>query len=325
MSSNSEHKDQIEALIAKELSGNSAPDESKQLSDWLAASEANQKLYAELASAWTLDQKQNRFSTQKAWKKVESRIANQEKVVPIQRPKSRLQFLAYAASLALIIGSALFYINNKDEVYSSSDGQLAVVLEDNSSIDLNSASELQVLSDFNDKERRVKLSGEAFFDIAKNKEKPFVIETDLVEVKVLGTSFNVNENKDSVVVTVASGIVQVSDVNEPNKKRKLVKGEKLVFRNNSKSFEQLDFDQNDLAWKTRTLVFRRTDLNNAFSVLEATYNIKIQVDNPAINNCKLTAQFEDQSLEEVLNIIATTFGLDYTINDNIVKINGEGC
>ncbi len=326
MSINDENKEAIEGLIAKQLSGNITPEELEQLNQWKLASAANRDAYVEYERTWFASNQPIKVDTNAAWQKVSQRLAFDKKpTISINRKRTWVNQLAVAASFALLVSIAGFYFFNAGTTYSADGIQLAVALQDGSFIDLNAASSLQVTSSFNDKERRVELDGEAFFDIAKDKTKPFVIETDLVEVRVLGTSFNVDENEDSVVVTVATGIVEVTDISAPNNTRKLAKGERIIFRNNKKSFENLAFDENDFAWKTRTLVFRRTYLSNAFKVLEATYGVEIELSNEDIEYCQLTAQFEDQELEDVLDVIQSTFQLEIIQKGKKITITGEGC
>jgi len=325
MSKEERYSEEIIDLIAKKLSGNLSDDEQKQFESWLAESEANRSYVAEYSNIWKASQQPLEVNTDAAWNKVKSRIKTDIPIVQISKKATPFYRIAVAASVILLMTVSAFYYFNSGTTYEASNEQIAVLLEDGSDINLNSNSSLKVVSDFNENERRVALDGEAYFDIAKDKSKPFIIETDLVNVMVLGTSFNVNECADSVVVTVTSGIVEVSDISSETNKRKLLKGERLVFRNNKKSFRNLAFDENDFAWKTRTLVFRRTYLENAFKVIESTYGVDVQLENAAINNCKLTAQFEDQTLEEVLEVIQSTFGLTVKQTEKTITISGEGC
>lgn len=320
------NKEQLYELLAKYFSDNATEIEAQQLVEWKSASAENRAEFDRFEKIWKNSKKAPSFNTEKAWKAVQSRInASETKIVSIKRRKDSVLKYAVAACVVLLFSVAGFYFFNSGQIYSAQEGMLAVALEDGTAIDINKNGEIKLSSNFNDLERRVQLKGEAFFDVAKNKEKPFVIETDLVQVSVLGTSFNVNENEDSVVVTVVSGVVEVSDNQSTNNKRKLLKGDRLVFRNNNRTFKKLAFDENALAWKTRTIVFRRTYLKNVFKVVEATYGVEVELSNSSIENCQLTAQFEDQPLEVVLAVIESTFELKIEKTDSLVKISGEGC
>lgn len=326
MAEGKEHRDPNFDLIAKSLSGNATAQDQKALKEWLALDIKNQKEFDRIKRVWDSSASYIEVDTNRAWMAMEERMAASDKVVGINTISTTFWKMRIAASIVLFLGLSFYFFYPWDEVQYVSQGKpLVADLADGSTISLNSNSKLTVEGEFNGQERKVRLKGEAFFDIAKDPEKPFIIETDLVQVQVLGTSFNVMESEDSVVVMVKTGKVEVRDFENAENNIQLVKDQKIVFRKNQKKFEEALVDMNEMAWKTRTIIFRRTLMKNVIQVLEKTYNQKFELANPNIELCEFTAQFEDQSLEEVLEVISVALNLRFSIEEDKIVLAGEGC
>lgn len=164
---------------------------------------------------------------------------------------------------------------------------------------------------FAENERRVQLKGEAFFEIEPDAERPFVIElNNESQVKVLGTSFNIEEGDSTTEVFVKTGKVEFKSSESVVI---LVPGEKGVLNHatgvitKAKS-EELDF--NETYWLDQKLDFNNTSLNEVISILSIIFETKIELENPAAGNCVLMTSFERESLDQILQIIATSFGLE---------------
>lgn len=323
-----EHLDPELNRMAQYLSGNLSAEASIAFEQWLAEDEERQQQFDQYRQVWELTGAPVSVNTNQAWENVRSRIEvpKATKVVPLNAtPKKRNYRWAAAAAIAVLVTCSVFFFQYRSVVdYQAEGQQLAVALEDGSNINVNAGSSLTLDGNFNEDERRVTLKGEGFFEVAKNQEKPFIVHTDLVDVRVVGTAFNVKSDQDSVVVTVESGIVEVKN-NAGKKKRRLKKGDRLVYRAKGQQFETLDYDPNDLAWKTRTLIFRRTEMKHVVEVLNHTYQQNVKLEHTAIASCKLTTSFEDQSFEEVLDVIAATFGWTIEETEEAIILKGETC
>ena len=200
-----------------------------------------------------------------------------------------------------------------------------VSLPDGSQVKLNAGTRIEYPESFGSGKRKVKLTGEAFFNVTRDTLHPFVIDTEHASVEVLGTSFNVSAYPDAklVVVNVETGKVKLSSfVNGklqansailPAGKRGWVKVE------DGELGQMSIISPNYSAWMTKKLSFQRTPLAEAFSVLENTYHVRIVMENPEIGSIPYTANFADLQLDYILKVIARTHQLQSTRNgDEII-------
>jgi transmembrane sensor len=226
--------------------------------------------------------------------------------------------------LAFLVGTAGYYFglrNQVQNVYSeviSAEKQVVneFILPDGSVVALNSNSKLQFPKKFKNNVREVTITGEAFFDVIPNPEMPFIINAGNAQIKVLGTSFNVNAypENETVEVVVETGTVQVSSNEKLNRLETaeilLKPGEKGTFLNSLGKLEKgLNSDANYLAWKTHNLVFENTPLKEVVQYLNKTYYTNIQLKEDNLNNLVLTAQFERKPVDFILDVVQITFGL----------------
>jgi len=175
------------------------------------------------------------FDSKDAWFNVKNKITGNQENTPklkIIKPSPFKTFMRVAASIIILFGIGLLaqttytklYLN-KTFVCEAGEANKSITLEDGSIITLNSDSKLIYPREFDKNERRVELIGEAFFDIAKNPNKAFIINAKDAEVKVLGTSFNINAATNKVEVLVKTGKVQFSSINKPGNKLILIPGD----------------------------------------------------------------------------------------------------
>ena len=198
----------------------------------------NEKHYLEVKKILELSSKHYSQSSKKRsdinidqeWSRFAGVISEKEASVRAIIPKnsSRLWLRIAAALLLLVVSGFIinyFVFKNTEMQFQSDNSTLPVILPDGSKIILNKNSRLSYASNFGEKDRRVTLKGEAFFDVERNTLKPFVIAVNQAEVDVLGTSFNVQgyENRTEIEVTVQTGIVRFS-VQQENREVELTVG-----------------------------------------------------------------------------------------------------
>jgi len=253
----------------------------------------------------------------KAWEKLNSRIEAAEKPV-LTMTGRRTPFLttfARIAAMVLIVAGAgwlLFEVAapQKITVTAASDQKnIEVLLADGSTVFLNRNSSLTYPKNFRSGSRKVSLRGEAFFDIARNEEHPFIIDAGKARIKVLGTSFNViTENaSNEVEVYVASGKVLVTS--EDGSSSLTLEPEFVGKVSGSNAVRTRNTNVNYLAWHTGMLTYDGERLEVVFEDLKRTYNIEIKVADPAINDYRLTSPFERQPQDTIVKLICTTFNL----------------
>jgi ferric-dicitrate binding protein FerR (iron transport regulator) len=274
------------------------------------------------------------ISVDDAWNKVKSRIETKW-AAEVREParlflmRSTFMRVAAVALLLLGIGAATLYFVSSDSlsrkiVVATDNSQVnfRVSLPDGSSIFMNRNSELTYHSNFGRHSRNVALSGEAFFEIAANTAKPFIIDAGKTSVKVVGTSFNViTNNADSALeVFVRTGKVMLSD-NAGTRNLLLEPG--FVGTMNAKLSERrLNDNPNYLAWQTRSLVYNGQTLDVVFRDLKRVYNMDIIADDRSIlNEALTTSSIDNLSQETVIRLICATFNLDYTKDGDIYHLS----
>lgn len=278
-----------------------------------------------------------------------SNTENEPKVIPLQpepkrnRRKTVRIIVAAASIIALIAIGRKFFFNEKNIIEvpvveqntiaenTSIDfsGKQLIHLPDGSTVLLNDNSSLKYdQKSFNAKTREVTLTGEAFFDIKRNEEKPFIVHTGKVQTKVLGTAFNINAKNSSknIEVTVARGKVQVGDTEKvygvitPNQQIKVNKS-------------TLSFEQNNIKaaivteWKNNYLILDDINMAEAVTLIAQKYKVSISISNDKIKNCRITASFlNEEDLDHVLKVICSVIETEYRYNKaGAIIIDGKGC
>jgi ferric-dicitrate binding protein FerR (iron transport regulator) len=263
------------------------------------------------------------IDTAKAWEKMEMAMeaeGENQKAATKTRLKIGLP-LRVAAAIALLAVSvwlALTVVNNGTKtVVADNLNKITVGLPDGGTmVMLNRNSTLTYPSKFKDNTRVVELEGEAFFDVARDETKPFIVKTGIAEIKVLGTSFNVITGKtdNEVEVFVESGKVEVKNLST-DEVLTLEKGIIGVVSDIG-SKTMVNTDVNYTAWSTETLIYEGTELREVFEDIKRVYGTDIKVTNDSIYGFPLSTDFNNQPVELVVKIICATFNLDYTEVDN---------
>jgi transmembrane sensor len=198
--------------------------------------------------------------------------------------------------------------------------KLSIILPDGSEVVLNASSSIAYPESFSDDHRRVKLNGEAFFNVKEDKNSPFIVQNDDFSTKVLGTSFNLNQNS----VSLLTGKVEVLMQDEATTGIVLTPGQKVVHDKTKNSFYKTSYNyQQDVGWKDGILYFKDADFTTIKSRLQKWYGVKIVEESSFNQHWNYTGTFENASLEEVLERIAYLEGFKFLINEKTVKIYGN--
>jgi transmembrane sensor len=180
-------------------------------------------------------------------------------------------------------------------------------LPDGSVVTINKGSSISYNSKLKGETRKVKLKGEAFFNVTPNKKKPFVISVNDVQITVVGTSFNVKNINGNTEVVVETGIVQVT---RGGKTVELNANEKTeVHAQDSVLNKEQVRDKLYNYYRTKQFVCDETPLWKLVEVVNEAYNSHIVIGNPGIRNLTITTTFDNESLEQVLNVIKETFNI----------------
>lgn len=205
-----------------------------------------------------------------------------------------------------------------------------ITLPDHSIVHLNAGSKLEYFEDFNKTSRKIRIDGEAYFEISENKAKPFIINSGNHQVVVLGTAFNFNnyQTNNTLKLTVTEGVVKLSfpTISNEHKDTLIYADQHLTFNRKSKVVKMLPYDQDKhMAWLENIITFDNTLLSEAIKQLELWYGVQIEVENDNINNCSISGRFEGESLEFILGAITMVSDIKYELNDKSVKLKGKGC
>jgi len=341
-----EEKNHIDyTLLGKYLDGETTASENKRVESWINLDAENKSEFLRVKKLW--DQAPGIYpetkapvDTNAAWEKVHGRISGRspgegESFTERESIKKTRRILYYVTRIAAIIVFvfALYilyntYIKEPDLIDFVAENEIKeTVLPDKSIVTLNENTSITYPEKFVRDTRIVELEGEAFFEVKRNIKKPFVIQVPNAFIEVLGTSFNVRaiEAEPEITVTVQDGKVKLSDKDDIAY-IVLEKYEKGVFNKNTGHIEKyVSTDDSEIFWKTRTLIFRDTQLSKVFETLEKVYQVKINVQNEKVGECRLTAKFQDESIEKILENIAINFELVIQKHNTTFDIVGDGC
>ncbi|RYJ43363.1 FecR family protein [Flavobacterium beibuense] len=237
------------------------------------------------------------------------------------------QAMRVAASLLIIAALALSYNLLTKETptiteLAAKGEKKEVLLHDGSIVVLNSNSSITYPEEFG-KTREVMLEGEAYFKVHRNTQQPFIVKAGTVDVKVLGTSFNINAYDTlNTKVSVLTGKVQVTD--PTGKKVYLIKNQQAEYTE-KKDFKLSQENSNDgIAWTQNTIMLKETTLGETAQILENWYNVTIQFEDKDLEKLTISGKFKDEKLENILESIAflKQVKIDYlTKNQIIIKRN----
>ncbi len=252
----------------------------------------------------------------------------QNKLQPSKYRLRSYQYISTAAVIILILGFSWIFYHNTQSVSIKTISTLAEIkkikLPDGTQVILDRYSSIQFPEVFEEKKRDVRLSGEAYFEVTKNPAKPFIVETQSVNIQVLGTHFNVEAYEDdpSVTTTLLEGSVAVS--NKKQNGRLILKPNETAIYNKQlatfKHMKRVDAEK-DIVWSQDILLFNSVPMHEIALTLSHKFNIKIEIDNASLRNHKFTARFNNhENLYEILDLLKSTGNFSYQKVDNKIKI-----
>lgn len=338
-------QDEIWSLIGKYLSDEISEKEKQKLEAWKEHTPENQTTFDQMLHMWEktpLPADHYHPEVDKGWERFKFRTESEQEFYHQETPKTksatRLVSLSYqqiagiAASVVLILLAVNWWWNLSEapEMLSFSTGEAErnmLTLPDSSQVWLNENSRLQYAADFNEEHRVVHLSGEAFFEVKEAEGRRFTIFSEGAKTEVIGTSFNLKAYPDMPVkVQVVSGKVAFSPAADDN----------AIFL--EPGFEaELNTDQplaeakapiedaNFRAWQNHRIEFQNTSLSEVIQLLEEVYHTEIQLENPDLANCRYTATFDGDALQDVLHILSVTGNLSFEQHGSTYSISGQGC
>ena len=327
-----------EELIAKYLSGECNSEEKMKV-DELLSNEADLDDFEVAKQIFHVNKPIQKFDSNLAWNSVKNKISIEEEKVVEEKTFDYSLIYKIAASIIFVIGityTSLFVFTNTDSnliqlesfntpIVSQKITEKSEInsftLIDGSRVTLNSGSKLNVLFDKDYSQRLVELTGEAYFEVESDIEKPFIIKSANTYIKVVGTKFNVTAwDEKEIIVAVEEGKVQFNSFGIENEFAVILEKDNVSKIVNSKKPTipiSIDVEKFHLYWLKNELYFYNAPFDDVIRRLELKYDIEIRVKNISILSKHLTARFKDESLDGILNTIAAALEL------NIEKDNSE--
>lgn len=222
------------------------------------------------------------------------RVMNSDTI--IMGVSSVWKYASIAASVALLVVSSFLYKMYTEprplaylEVTSMIGSKTQVLLPDSTVVWLNGNSHIRYPEVFDSKTRQIELTGEAFFDVTENKEKPFIVNLDGMHVRVLGTEFNIWADPDSDLIetTLVEGSVALyTDTNStPTPDEILIPGEQALFDKQSGSIEVRPVRTSSYtSWMTGDFFFEKITFGEILSVLERSFSVKFHLKNESMKD-----------------------------------------
>ncbi|MEO8471599.1 MAG: FecR domain-containing protein [Chryseolinea sp.] len=331
-----EHEKKIDItdeLMTRYITGDASPDEALALSNWLS-DEENRRQFNQLEKAWlqALPASKPAFNKSDAWGILSKRInhgSSEGKIRPLTIPNIGL-FLKIAASFLLVGLTAWFVyiITNETAIRNLT---VATTMEskthtfsDQSFMTLYRNSVVDYPESFSEQTREINLTrGEAFFKISHDIRKPFIVHTPNGVVKVVGTEFDVAIENSNTEVSVKEGKVIVYTAADTVM---LTAGlSAVVSSGKTEIMVKSVANVNVWGYATRKLVFNNTPLRDAIASIEKAYPNAISLSNKNIEKCNVTATFDNEPVDKIVNLVADILNLTVTKNGETFTLEGEGC
>ena len=374
-----ENNDYIWNLISRKFSGDANSAELAELELFLIKNPMESYSMEILNDLWMSDAKTNSHYAENKYKELVLRMqsmgidkgrftAEEEMIKSSAQPKikkSKKWFFAIGAGLVATVAIFLLITNAAKENTIPKNGIVAEreiktqfgsktskVLPDGTKVWLNSGSKLSYSGTFKGPKREVYLEGEAYFDVTKDAAHPFIVHTSAIDIRVLGTAFNVKayNNEPTIEATLIHGLIEVTKLNKPNEPKVILKPhEKLIFDRfadkivNEKAAQGIVNQQkiakpvliitqvakNNIAdsaiietsWVYNRLSFEDEKFGDIAVKMERWFNVKITINNEKIKGYKLTGSFEDETVEEALKELQYLVSFSYKITGRNIEIN----
>lgn len=311
-------------LLIKFLLKESTEAENLEVQKWRSADDANERYYVQFEKIWEAGKAlspDSEVDENAAWLKFQAK-ANQSSVqeAAVKPLKGGFAWLQIAAVLFIAVGAwGAYSLFSSGYTDLGTDKQvLTQTLPDGSELTLNKNSQISYARNFKN-HRSIKLkSGNVFFDVAKDKTRPFIIDIENIAVEVVGTSFNIRHLENETEVNVESGIVKVT---LGKRQIKLYKGEKIVLNAQTNNLvKQPVTDQLYNYYKTNLFIASNTPLWKLISAMNEAYGSSIALD-PKVKDLTINTTLKQGSLEMNLQIICETLGLKQSHNGSEILLS----
>jgi ferric-dicitrate binding protein FerR (iron transport regulator) len=362
-------------LINTFLSGNCTSNEKKQLKNWIKESKANENYFEHKKLTWysCIQEDLNiRFSSKAALEKVHNTIRKENSHYKITNTKStrllpfnNLLRIAAIVLIAFLTGGITAYLlvknNNAGNICyleAPLGSRVSAGLPDGTQVWLNAGSKLEYTTNYNRKNREVRLTGEGYFKVKTNANKPFIVRTKEISIKAIGTAFNVKAYPDEkqVTTTLVEGKVKLEGIGENNKKfsYSLIPKQKATYYKDITLFDAVqknaekpkvtkkkeiekeiiplkevapivsNIDVNTelyTSWKDERWIIESENLDDLAILLERRFNVKLWFKNNELKKYRFSGTIQNETLEQIFDIMRLTLPVTYFIDKGNVTID----
>ncbi len=308
-------------LLQKYISGDASEEETKEVVEWIMQSEENKREYIARRKLFDIS----------VWR--EKPMGNTNKKYEANFTKTLIiKILSAAAIIACVVVGVSFYISGlhlkkteqMQSLYVPAGQRSEIILADGTKVWLNSGSKLTFPGTFEGKFRKVKLDGEGYFTVTKNKEKPFIVETNRYDIKVLGTVFNVTAYSSDKTwrTSLLRGSVEI-DLPQGSAQMKLVPNTMATYKDNrlvKKVIDNADYYK----WRDGLICFDNVSVKEMVERLKICYGVNIVVNNKQVLSKRYTGKFRiSDGIEQVFKVLSldNTFTYRKDENKNAIIIN----
>jgi transmembrane sensor len=322
-------------LIARHLAGEATPDESARVEEWTEESDVHLRYYRECEAIWTNTGPApyvGPASMDERWEQLEQQLQGADTAPPTAPIRRLVTRVAAAAAVMLLLFIGYRALQERDTaqpvvaVAEETSPATELSLPDGSKVWLRKGSEVTYAGGF--EERMVVLQGEGYFEVEHDPERPFVVRVSSTTTRVLGTKFYLKETgSGNVELRVVEGKVAFANDQDLSQEKILVREQTAVAHLATGTIARvaLSDEENALSWHTGRLTFNHEALAVVVEDLESHFGVGISISSPGMARCELKTDFQNATLEEVLETICFSLNCSYTMRGDVYYIKGEPC
>lgn len=311
--------EEIDSIILRYLENYISKEDKEILLKWLQYSEENSLHFEKIVHAWEIS---------RMFDPCMNRELHLEKIHNIHKKRifsyyNRITGLVAILVICVLTITLITQTNKiKFETVLSENIKKQITLPDNTTVWLNVNSSLKYPLKFNKNKREVTLIGEAFFNVAENRESPFIVSTPNIKIKVLGTRFYVKESllSDEIEAVLESGSISLK-IDDSSKEYILVENDKLIY---NKTTKEINLEKVNAAkytnWIKNRLIFENTSFENVFKQLEKWYDLEIVLLKENMKETPVSFIIDDEPIDEVLNTLKLIEPFEYEHSKNKIII-----
>jgi transmembrane sensor len=369
----SEHIDRdYNSLIINYLTNSISEDDKRILLQWIESDKENERNFNRLNEAWIIarsEKDMESFDAQSAWDGLNKHLSDEKRFHIRPKRTFYFRYIKIAASWLIFFAlglSAMYIFKGKPEKLVSNPIIISVplgarsniVLPDGTKIWLNAGTQITYNQDYGAATRTIDLTGEAYFDVAKDKDHPFIVNVTELKIRALGTKFNVKAYPDekNVYATLEEGKIDVQLVNSERKAENMVllPNENIVFRKSEQSITKSNIEEkvksadktiteNKIeeishiefevvknintelftSWKDERWIIEREPLGTLAPKLERRFNVKIQFVDEALKKLNFTGIIQNETIEQIMNALVLTAPVDFKIVKDTIILTSD--